>query len=80
MEATQLINIMQTIATTKTGKHKVVLCSSFVTDNQVLALHDDHSSNDHSLRVRVRVEKGKKYHFGFISTLMSSVHHDDPEN
>ena len=27
----------------------------------------------------MKVEKGKKYHFSFITSLISSVHHDDPE-
>jgi protein-glucosylgalactosylhydroxylysine glucosidase len=43
-------------------------------------MHEDWDSNLHFLKLKTNVQKGKQYRFGFITCLISSAHHQDPQN
>ena len=75
-------DIMHTKATTKIGKLDLVIASSFMgnTGESFDLMHEDWDSNMHFLKLKVNVTKGNVYKFGVITCLMSSVHHQDPQN
>jgi hypothetical protein len=43
-------------------------------------IHEDWDSNTHLLKVKLKTTKGKAYRFGFVSSLISTAHHQDPQN
>ncbi len=75
-------DIMHTKATTKTGNLELVIASSFMssTGQSFNLYHEDWDSNMHFLKLKQNVTKGTVYKFGFITCLMSSTHHQDPQN
>ena len=73
---------MHTKATTKTGKLDLVIASSFMLDQNLKysLMHEDWDSNLHYLKLKLNVTKGSAYKFGTITCLMSTAHHQDPQN
>lgn len=73
---------MHTKATTKTGKMDLIVASSFLQDDDqdYKYTHEDRDSNKHILKTRINVTKGHSYKFGFITALISTAHHEDPQN
>lgn len=75
-------DIMHTKATTKSGKLDLVIASSFMGNEGrgYDLMHEDWDYNLHYLKLRVNATKGNVYKFEVITCLMSSVHHQDPQN
>jgi trehalose/maltose hydrolase-like predicted phosphorylase len=76
-----MFSILHTRATTKSGKLDLVIASSFMPSNiSYNFIHEDQDSNMHLLKVKIQATKGQTYRFGFVSSLISTAHHQDPEN
>lgn len=77
-----LFSILHTKATTKTGNLDLVIASSFMQQDEgsFNFIHEDWDSNTHLLKVKLKATKGKTYRFGFVSSLISTAHHQDPQN
>lgn len=43
-------------------------------------MHEDWDSNLHFLKLKTNVQQSNTYKFGFITCLMSTAHHQDPQN
>jgi hypothetical protein len=73
---------MHTKATTKTGNLDLVIASSYMIEEgqKYDLMHEDWDSNLHYLKLKVNVTKGSVYKFGIITCLMSTAHHQDPQN
>jgi nitrate reductase NapAB chaperone NapD len=76
------LSIMHTKATTKTGKLELVIASSFTKQEgtDYTFSHEDWDSNNHFMRTSINITKGQVYRLGFISSLISTAHHEDPVN
>lgn len=74
---------MHTKATTKTGNLDLVIASSFLITRDGYdydLMHEDWDSNMHFLKFKRNISKAQTYKIGLVSCLMSTAHHQDPQN
>ncbi len=79
-----LIALLTSVALSPTGKFQIAASNSFIFDephgNEPDIIHEDWDYNMHLMKFRKKLKKGETYRFAVVSSVVSSVHHSDPQN
>ena len=79
-----LIPLMTSVGLSPTGKFKIAASNSFIFDephqSEPDIIHEDWDYNMHLMKFRKKLKKGETYRFAVASSVVSSLHHPDPQN
>jgi trehalose/maltose hydrolase-like predicted phosphorylase len=79
-----LIPLLTSVALSPTGQFEIAASNSFIFDethgSEPDIIHEDWDYNMHLMKFRKKLKKGETYRFAVVSSVVSSVHHKDPQN
>ena len=79
-----LIPLLTSVALSPTRQFQVAASNSFIFDephgSEPDIIHEDWDYNMHLMKFRKKLKKGEVYRFAVASSVVSSVHHTDPQN
>lgn len=76
------IPLMTSVADSPTGKHRIAVSNSFLSDDGSLPpfVHEDWDHNMHLIHLTQNLRRGETMRFSVVSSVTSTEHFDDPHN